>query len=320
MDSQLYHAPCAFAVLELDGRIIEGNKMLGEYTGQATDDLAQKHMSSLLTLPSRLYFQTYFMPVLSSQGRVDEMYLTLKTQGEPLPVLINAQQRDGQIECVLVKMKTRDDFENELIRSKRNVEKVLENTDQAYTELQNLINELEGKREEITAANARLENLAMIDPLTNLKNRRFFEDAVQSFIQWADTKKFEFTFVILDIDHFKRVNDQFGHPVGDQVLQELSWKLEQEIREGDVLARLGGEEFVILLANVGPEKAHKVAERIRANVETHMWSHTPVTISIGLTGYQEGDQRKDLFLRADQALYYSKQNGRNQVTVIPGKQ
>ncbi|WP_166786755.1 sensor domain-containing diguanylate cyclase [Jeotgalibacillus salarius] len=315
MDTQLYYAPCGFIMTEPDGRIIEANEMISGLIGERSSELKQRHITSLLTLPSKLYFQTYFSPVISMYKKVDEMYLTLETSEGPVPVLMNAQERDGQYEYIFVKMKTRDEFENGLISAKLQVEKILEDTDNANGELQKLLSELESKREEIIEANKRLEDLAMIDPLTSVKNRRYYEETLSAFLEKFHSESFIFSYLIIDIDHFKKVNDEFGHPVGDQVLQDLAWKLEQEVRKDDVLVRFGGEEFVILLSGISEKLAVKIADRMRQNIESSDWPHSPITISIGVSGAKEMDTKESIFKRADEALYYSKGNGRNQVTL-----
>ncbi|AJD89856.1 hypothetical protein JMA_05390 [Jeotgalibacillus malaysiensis] len=315
MDTQLYYAPCGYIISELDGRILEANDMISTMIGESSKDLKQRHITSLFTLPSKLYFQTYFSPIISAHKKVDEMYLTLQTADGQMPVLMNALERDDQYEYVFVKMQSRDDFENELIAAKRQVEKILEDTDYANGELQKLLTELESKREEITAANARLKNLALTDPLTSLKNRRYYEEVLTEFLVSAEKESFTFSYLILDIDHFKHVNDEFGHAAGDQVLQELAWSLEQEIREEDVLVRFGGEEFVILLTGIDERLALKIADRIRVNIEHAEWPHCQITVSIGVSGVKPGDTKDTIFKRADEALYYSKKNGRNRTTL-----
>lgn len=315
MDTQLYYAPCGYIITELDGRILEANEMISNLIGESSRDLKQRHVTSIFTMPSRMYFQTYFSPIISTHKKVEEMYLTLQTADGHMPVLMNAQERDDQYEYVFIKMQTRDDFENELISAKREVEKILEDTDNANGELQKLLAELECKREEITEANSRLENLAMVDPLTSVKNRRYYEDILTEFLMRAENENFIFSYLILDIDHFKNVNDRFGHAAGDQVLQELAWRLEQEIRKEDVLVRFGGEEFVILLADIDERLALKIADRIRANIEAGEWPHWQITMSIGVSGVKPGDTKATIFKRADEALYFSKKNGRNRATL-----
>ena len=126
--------------------------------------------------------------------------------------------------------------------------------------------------------------------------------------------------IMVDIDHFKRVNDTWGHQCGDVVLKEVAKILKNEKRESDLLARYGGEEFVLLLCGIGPEDAKKSAERLRAAVENHRfaWNDTiiPVTISLGLASKQGEFIGKidELIAESDKYLYIAKEAGRNQVT------
>ncbi len=152
--------------------------------------------------------------------------------------------------------------------------------------------------------------LANTDPLTGVKNRRFFFQAMPAVPDPADAA------MLLDIDHFKSINDRFGHAVGDTVLQEVAKRIGGSIRGGDVLARYGGEEFIIFLPGAGLEKAGMIGERIRDAVsvtEVDCGSlRVGVTISIGIA--TSGDMRCDLQAlaeMADRALYRAKTEGRN---------
>ncbi|KJF73824.1 GGDEF domain-containing protein [Agrobacterium arsenijevicii] len=152
--------------------------------------------------------------------------------------------------------------------------------------------------------------LANTDPLTGVKNRRFFFQAMPAMPDPADAA------MLLDIDHFKSINDRFGHAVGDNVLQEVAKRISGSIRGGDVLARYGGEEFIIFLPGAGVEKACMIGERIRDAVsitEVDCGSlRVGVTVSIGIA--TSGDLRWDLQTlaeMADRALYRAKTEGRN---------
>ena len=124
--------------------------------------------------------------------------------------------------------------------------------------------------------------------------------------------------MMLDIDHFKRVNDTFGHDMGDVVLQRVADVLKKTHRDSDVIARYGGEEFIVFLSNTDVEGAKIAAERIRSAVEKAVImagdTQVPVTISLGITNTQNGDIAA-MTKQADIALYHSKENGRNQATV-----
>ena len=167
----------------------------------------------------------------------------------------------------------------------------------------------------------KIERLATVDPLTGLFNRRHFAELASKEIDLAARYGRPVSFILIDLDHFKDINDTYGHTIGDAVLKEFSTQLDGALRKVDVAARYGGEEFVILLPNIATEAAETTAERLRKIVET-----TPIltdagpmsiTMSLGVTCYTGGgEQSLEIQLdRADQALYESKLNGRNRATV-----
>ncbi|MCB2193038.1 MAG: GGDEF domain-containing protein [Deltaproteobacteria bacterium] len=169
----------------------------------------------------------------------------------------------------------------------------------------------------------RLRTLASTDALTGLANRRRFWQAAGSEIQRSRRYGTGLAVIMADVDKFKRVNDTFGHDVGDQVLCELASLGLANIRSFDLLARVGGEEFAFLLPESNLEAAHKTAERLRQEVEAspiRIDQHQVyVTISQGVAVLEPGmDQVEDLYKAADQALYQAKQEGRNNVRVYQG--
>ncbi|WP_203247030.1 sensor domain-containing diguanylate cyclase [Sporosarcina beigongshangi] len=149
------------------------------------------------------------------------------------------------------------------------------------------------------------------DPLTGLKNRRYGEEMLA---KWATTKK-EFSMIMIDIDHFKRVNDTYGHHIGDEVLKFLAGKMNEVVRDDDVCVRLGGEEFIILLAKTDIQEAMIVAERLRINVSSALCpTNEYLAISSGVATYADFNESiEDLFNRVDVALYRAKTEGRNRV-------
>ena len=168
----------------------------------------------------------------------------------------------------------------------------------------------------------RLETLARTDPLTGLANRRLFMDELErEYARMRREPDYAAGLLMLDIDHFKRFNDQYGHEIGDQVLVEFAHCINASLRAGDRAARLGGEEFAILLHGISPEDAEHTAERVRARVEamepqTERPDTAGVTTSIGVTILCADDRGADDALRrADDALYAAKSRGRNCVVV-----
>jgi diguanylate cyclase (GGDEF)-like protein len=172
----------------------------------------------------------------------------------------------------------------------------------------------------LETAQALLNHLAMVDPLTNVFNRRYFFDRAKVELEIASLQESHTSILLLDIDHFKKVNDSYGHNVGDQILTGLVALCQENLREMDTLARLGGEEFVILLPETDLAEARHIAERLRRTLE-----HTPintdsglqnVTVSIGLMSHPTSGAElpvDKLVQRADQAMYLAKRAGRNRV-------
>lgn len=163
-------------------------------------------------------------------------------------------------------------------------------------------------------AEEQLKLLASTDVLTGICNRRRFNEVLQ--VEIARAKRFgtPFTLIIFDIDHFKRINDTYGHPAGDQVLLKLSLVVAKNIRSTDLFARWGGEEFVILATNCETHCPHSLAEKLRKLVEAYPFAEVgKVTCSFGATDFQAGDNEESLIRRADHNLYQAKESGRNRV-------
>lgn len=154
-----------------------------------------------------------------------------------------------------------------------------------------------------------LEELSLTDPLTGAANRRYLEHELDREISRAGRTSASLCLVFLDLDHFKRFNDDFGHRAGDELLQDLVAAWHEVLRPVDVLARYGGEEFVAVFSDVDLDGCRMVVERLRALVPHEQ------TCSAGVASFMRGDTAKDLIDRADRALYQAKHRGRNQVVV-----
>jgi len=166
----------------------------------------------------------------------------------------------------------------------------------------------------------RVRQLAYVDGLTGIFNRRFFELRISEEIERARRFQTGMAVIMVDIDHFKRLNDEFGHLLGDEVLRQVSSIFHQQLRKIDVVCRYGGEEFSILLSQTNLQHAVSVAEKLRRMVETWQFPGVPrpVTISAGAATYPDhGTTRDDLVKAADAGLYAAKQAGRNRVFLAP---
>ena len=185
-------------------------------------------------------------------------------------------------------------------------------------DLTRLNGELEEKVKERTreleAAMAKLEDMATTDQLTGAFNRRKFDEIIEREVEGLRRYEQPLGLIIFDLDHFKRVNDQFGHVAGDEVLKELVNLLKINIRPTDCMIRWGGEEFLILVPHTDLEGARALAEKIRIKIENHIFPAVEhITISAGVTQYQPDDKPDQFVIRADRALYRAKAAGRNQV-------
>ena len=173
--------------------------------------------------------------------------------------------------------------------------------------------------ESTMADNARLEQLAQTDPLTQLLNRRALTERINAEMERALRYDSTMALLMIDLDHFKQVNDTYGHLVGDDVLRDVAQLLHDTIRTSDIVARYGGEEFLVLLPETDDEGAESFAERIRAAVEGHGFASESLanplrlTASVGVAVFPAAriESVEDLFSRADAALYRAKADGRN---------
>jgi diguanylate cyclase (GGDEF)-like protein/PAS domain S-box-containing protein len=184
--------------------------------------------------------------------------------------------------------------------------------------------QIEEQQVQLREMNAQLEELAMRDGLTGLKNLRALQERLRSEAGRAMRDHIPLSVVVADVDHFKRFNDSFGHPAGDNVLCHISQLLQASARETDMVARSGGEEFVIVLPNTDHDGALALAERFRTAIEGALWDLRPMTASFGVETWlppQHGETSTHgtsdgfrLVAAADKALYESKARGRNRVT------
>lgn len=168
----------------------------------------------------------------------------------------------------------------------------------------------------LMAENRELWNLSYRDTLTGLYNRRYLAQVATQLYARATRYKEQLHVLMIDIDHFKRVNDTLGHSVGDEVLKGVASSIQSFVRNSDTVGRYGGEEFIVYLVQSTPEITQFIANRIRDGVAASKFPGVPwtITISIGVAGIQDGDTLEGLVERADQFLYMSKRHGRNRVS------
>src|SRR5712691_8846977 len=151
-----------------------------------------------------------------------------------------------------------------------------------------------------------LRNLAMVDPLTGLYNRRFAEQRLAAEVARSERRGHPLTVLMLDLNNFKEINDTYGHPAGDQVLQEFASRLNKVIRGSDLAVRLGGDEFLVVLPECTLDQLQLVLDRLSSFELDWQEQKIPVVFSAGWTDYEMGDRPEEMLARADEALYTSK--------------
>ncbi|MCV6608873.1 MAG: GGDEF domain-containing protein [Campylobacterales bacterium] len=184
-----------------------------------------------------------------------------------------------------------------------------------FSLIKNTNQELDFKKEEFEEMKKDVKSLAFTDPLTGVASRLKFDESIKDAISLAE--RFEnqkFSLVLFDIDNFKKVNDTLGHDYGDIVLKEVSKAASEIVRDSDIFARWGGEEFVVLSHFTDIEEGAILAERIRESIENLRFAKLDkVTCSFGVSEFQKNDNEEKIMKRADELLYRAKENGKNRV-------
>jgi len=319
MDTQLDTAPCGYFSISEAGIIRSVNQTLLDMLHYERSELLGRHIESTMSVTNKLFFHTYFYPYIQLYGHVNEMYFSFRTTTQQdLPVLLNGirQERNGEtcIDCVTVMMRKRIEYEKDALQSKKKLEQLYKETQEANLKLEQLHMEYETKQQELIRMNLQLEATATTDALTGLRNRRYFQDQLLAQLAAYSQSGQLFSLLIFDIDHFKRINDTYGHPVGDLVLTNLAQLLQSLARETDIIARYGGEEFVAILPATDHLQAIRMAECFRTAAAEADWAEYKITISIGTATVSAVDTEQTLLHKADTALYASKSAGRNRVT------
>jgi len=186
-------------------------------------------------------------------------------------------------------------------------------------ELNNLMKHLQEKNETLNSNLEYIESVSVTDELTGIKNRRFILNVLEQQKLMVERGHYCFSICMFDLDHFKDINDVYGHIVGDSILKKICQTILGTTRKIDYFARIGGEEFLLVFAWTNSAQAYQAAERIRAKIEgidfSEMLSKTKITISMGVTEYREAEKTEATLARVDTALYAAKRSGRNKVVV-----
>jgi len=293
-------------VLDDKERIVLANAAFAEKVGRSAESLMGQKTSTLdWTLPNSSKRPEDF-PWLEAmrEGKVRTGFpLALRTgDGAVLMFMVNsAPVSDGKGKKSRGALATFDD-----------VTQVEKKNDQ----LQKMLKMLQKSRNKVNSQNKKLQVLATQDPLTGCLNRRSFYRLFENHFNSAREFSQDLSCVMVDIDHFKSINDRYGHVIGDQVLEKVAQTLRSALRKDDVICRYGGEEFCILLPHIDAKNAVQAAERFRAAIEALNCSGIRITASFGVSSIQFEAARPQILVdQADKALYTAKNGGRNRVVL-----
>jgi sigma-B regulation protein RsbU (phosphoserine phosphatase) len=312
--------PALVAVTDAAGRLQWiGGAPLSRLPATAS---AAGRLGELFTRPAAIFLETHVWPLLRHEGRIDEIYLTLRgADGSDLPCLVNARASaatDGPgFLWLFFPSFERLRFERELISARSATQDLAERLASTVRELAEANARLHSTAEAVSERNRELDALAHTDPLTRLGNRRALGAAFEAALGRAspDAASPRGALLVIDVDHFKAINDRWGHDAGDKALVSLAGALSGCIRRSDTAVRLGGEEFGLWLPDAGPEAAGRVAEKVHRSLRQHpMPDGLPLTVSIGvavLDGPADASELTALLKRADEAVYAAKAAGRN---------
>ncbi len=241
-----------------------------------------------------------------------ELWDTIKSK-KPWHGIITNMKKDGRqyvVESTVIPILDVDGDIIEYIAVRHDITEFEETKEQ----LRNINKAMKNKVDELYSMTSVLEKQATIDSLTNLYNRMKFEEIFSDEVKNVNKTNHSLSMVLFDIDHFKSINDTYGHQAGDTVLIELSSLIQQNIKVQDTLARWGGEEFVILLPGTNIEGAFMFAEKLRKLIKEHSFENIgKMTASFGVGTFEEYETKATFFEKVDKALYVAKQKGRNRV-------
>lgn len=320
MDDLLNYAPCGFLTLSKEGIIVVVNATLLKLLGYELSELRGQHFEAILSLSGRLFYQSFFVPTLDTQGRCEEIFLSLVARnGQEEPMLMNVirRERARQIvdDCILMPMRRRTQYEQEILRARKDAENAARQRFETMSALEDAHIALEKKQAELLEANAMLEAAASHDHLTGLKNRRAFQSYLAYLFALTRRLPSPLSVILIDVDHFKTINDTYGHPVGDRYLRQIASIISENLRDIDMVARYGGEEFAVILPDTDQPTALLVAERLRTAIAAARWPEAAITVSLGVsTLAPEITSEFALVFLADRALYVSKEHGRNRTS------
>ncbi len=272
-----------------------------------------RHLKDKFKLDFIGYFNSQFKLMIKAPLEFDEQYVFEKLAGFDYSIteIKEIKAEDYYITVVPVPIHSNLKYGWIIVAKK----KILLKNDKAKWALIHLA-EILALYESGKSQAKKLAKMAFLDPLTQIFNRRFFMIRATADFNNAMRQGEPCSIIMVDIDHFKKFNDTYGHQYGDEVLKTVASVLSSSLRDSDVIGRYGGEEFVIFLPGTGLREAERIAERLRQAVEKYPMAKENITISLGVTECTPNDTLESAIERADKALYMAKENGRNRVEVV----
>ncbi|MBI3570472.1 MAG: diguanylate cyclase [Gammaproteobacteria bacterium] len=305
------------SIADADGRITYVNEMLTKACGYSQGELiGQNHRLFKSDYHPPAFFEEMWKTILRGNVWQGELCNRAKDGSDcwmatTIVPFLDDTGRPYQYVAIRTDITKMKDAEKILLRDKEQLETLIQQRAGELAQVnKNLLAEIK-RRQELEED---LRTLASTDKLTSILNRRALDDALRKEIERARRYRHPMALILFDIDHFKHVNDTFGHQVGDTVLSELARLVTGKIRVHDVFARWGGEEFVILGVSSDMDGCLRLAEKLRGIIENHPFPGIKkATCSFGVTVLRDDDTAVSLIKRVDEALYSAKQSGRNRV-------
>jgi two-component system, cell cycle response regulator len=296
------------SILSIEDKDEDFNRISNALKGH--DQLALTHVKTLEAGMARLKkggFDLVFLDYMLSDGNGLEFLETVTREGIEIPVVVITGQGDELIASRIIQAGASDYLPKSKMSSKALLRIISNSLEKA------------GLKREMRIAQEKLAEMSVRDELTGMFNRRYFKEALEREISGAQRYGHTLAMCMIDLDHFKAVNDSRGHLCGDRVLQEFSHLLDESIRKYDVACRYGGEEFAVILPDADLDKAIALCERFRERVKAHLFTYDDdtlhITTSVGVTACvaDENTVGEHLVNLADKALYQAKEQGRDRV-------
>jgi diguanylate cyclase (GGDEF)-like protein len=291
--SFLHPSPDAFQsgalITDKNRNIIYANAYFSDELHWKLETLLGKSSDDLFTYSSKIFIESYLMPMLLHEKKCEEIQLALLDgNNNRISIIVSAKMDEqGHVYWSFFNASNRDKLYEELIATRK---------------------KLEAQAKVLTL-------MASTDELTGLMNRRELNLRAPELLNQAKRYAHKIALIMIDIDHFKKVNDSFGHMQGDRVLKELGQRLKKLGRQTDLIARFGGEEFIMFLPDTDVKDANLFAERLHKLVSKIEVNNIPITVSIGITMSDGSQNLHHLYQQADDALYLAKNNGRNRTEI-----